>query len=352
MVVLEKEIEFKDQLSHLIGEEVCFIKKINRGLNSRVFIVGTRGDKTYVAKMYNQCSMDLRNRLNVEFSSLSFLWDEGFRNIIRPVVKDEKQFFAIYDFIEGREISQESVTKNEMDQAIDFLVRLKILSEDEKSEIFEFASEACFSLKEIIDNINFRLRRLIKLNRSDYIYSELRIFLERDFIPLFKEIKRWLQDNISNQNLSFNEKLAKRLRTLSPSDFGFHNAIQDLNGKIIFLDFEYFGWDDPAKAISDFILHPAMSLSGDQKKYFVNRIIEKFDSDEQLLTRLRNVFPLFALKWCMIFLNEFIPHERERRNFAMEENNEGYEQILKGQLSKAKKMLNQIKNSYRTFNYA
>ena len=47
-------------------------------------------------------------------------------------------------------------------------------------------------------------------------------------------------------------------RTLSPSDFGFHNALRRPDGRVVFLDLEYFGWDDPAKMISDFLLHPAL----------------------------------------------------------------------------------------------
>ena len=53
-------------------------------------------------------------------------------------------------------------------------------------------------------------------------------------------------------------ELAPQHRCLSPSDFGFHNAL--LRGRPgvpgardwVFLDFEYFGWDDPAKTVPIF----------------------------------------------------------------------------------------------------
>ena len=48
----------------------------------------------------------------------------------------------------------------------------------------------------------------------------------------------------------------QRLRVLSPSDFGFHNALRRPDGTIVFVDFEYFGWDDPAKMMADAMLHP------------------------------------------------------------------------------------------------
>ena len=47
-------------------------------------------------------------------------------------------------------------------------------------------------------------------------------------------------------------------RVVSPSDFGFHNALRTEDGRLAFLDFEYAGWDDPAKLVCDFELQPAV----------------------------------------------------------------------------------------------
>ena len=56
------------------------------------------------------------------------------------------------------------------------------------------------------------------------------------------------------------------MQVLSPSDFGFHNAILKESGDLVFLDFEYFGRDDPVKLMADFIWHPGMKLSNLQKR--------------------------------------------------------------------------------------
>ena len=52
---------------------------------------------------------------------------------------------------------------------------------------------------------------------------------------------------------------------LSPSDIGFHNTLKCRN-KIFFIDFEYFGLDDPIKITSDFIIHPGNNLKTVQMK--------------------------------------------------------------------------------------
>ena len=37
---------------------------------------------------------------------------------------------------------------------------------------------------------------------------------------------------------------------------------------LVFVDFEYFGWDDPAKTIVDFLQHPAMDMTDAQRRAF------------------------------------------------------------------------------------
>ena len=49
-----------------------------------------------------------------------------------------------------------------------------------------------------------------------------------------------------------NKSLDKEQYCISPSDFGFHNALLKSNGDIKFIDFEYAGFDDPAKITSHF----------------------------------------------------------------------------------------------------
>src|SRR5207244_2165634 len=146
-------------------------------------------------------------------------------------------------------------------------------------------------------------------------HAPLKDFLN-DFDAFWTELVRWSKAQVSRKVVSLQEAISLDQRTLSPSDFGFHNALKKKDGTIVFLDFEYFGWDDPAKMISDFILHPAMHLSEDLKKYFVRGMQKIFLPQEDLRARLRIVYPLFAMKWCLIFLNEFCSPDFSRRRFA------------------------------------
>ena len=149
--------------------------------------------------------------------------------------------------------------------------------------------------------------------------------------------------------IPWDRELPRAARVLSPSDLGFHNAVQR-DGQLVFLDFEYFGWDDPAKLICDFVLHPAMALSEPLKRRFVCEVLAACDAEAGLARRLTFCYPLYGLKWCMIFLNEFVPQDLFRRGFATQEAR-AREAIQSEQLTKAHGMLDHVERTYTHFPY-
>ena len=103
---------------------------------------------------------------------------------------------------------------------------------------------------------------------------------------------------------------------ISSSDFGFHNALRCRHGHLVFVDFEYFGWDDPVKLVCDFLLHPAMDSSTTEKGQFWEGAKELFAADPAFQERFYLFYPYYALRWCMILLNEFLPERWQRRQAA------------------------------------
>src|SRR5882672_10167941 len=81
-------------LARLLGEPVSSVERVGRGRNSRVYRVCSRsGD--YAAKFYFQKTADGRDRMQVEFDALSFLWGQGVRRIARPVRADAERQVAL-----------------------------------------------------------------------------------------------------------------------------------------------------------------------------------------------------------------------------------------------------------------
>ena len=119
---------------------------------------------------------------------------------------------------------------------------------------------------------------------------------------------------------------------------------------VVFIDFEYFGWDDPTKTISDFLLHPGMDLSHDMRQRFVCQVLNCIDASGRLTNRLAALYPLFGLKWCLILLNEFIPDSLHRLEFASGVAPDKSE-LQRAQLKKAVKLLGRVKEEYEAFPY-
>ena len=270
---------------------------IGGGGDSRIYKLGGN----YAGKSYFQ-----PNRLAVEFPAMQFMWNAGIRCIPQPIASDER--VAVYEFIEG---SRPVPTEIDIDVAVGFLFRLKQLTGD-----FGPAAEACFSVREIIANIESRFARL---SGTEVI---------REFQPLLDRVRQ-TPDSPAEERL------------LSPSDFGFHNTLRRSDGSLVFLDFEYFGWDDPAKLVCDFLLHPAMDLSDNLKRRFYQRFV----TNKKLAKRVETVYPLFGLKWITIMLNEFLPADLQRRQFARSP----ADPVT--QLEKARRMKARIEREYDHFPY-
>jgi hypothetical protein len=94
-------------------------------------------------------------------------------------------------------------------------------------------------------------------------------WLDGTFDPLYADVLAWCRAEAVRSDIPFDAELAADRRTLSPSDFGLHNAIRRPDGSLAFVDFEYFGWDDPAKTLVDFVLHPGMLVSSNLAREFV-----------------------------------------------------------------------------------
>jgi len=342
--------ELKSVFSRLLGRNVTSIESMRGGRNSQVYRLTCGSSRQYTGKVYFRHGLDDRDRLGTEFSGLQFLWENGVRCIPRPIAADRERGCAVYEYVDGKEISSPEVTNADIDYAVEFLTRLKQLGNRKGSRNLPPASEACFSVQAIVNNIGLRLNRLTAVENDEAQYRALHDFLRSDFIPSFDKVTKWCQSSLNQSGMSFDAELPYEERTLSPSDFGFHNALRRGDGQIVFLDFEYFGWDDPAKMISDFLLHPAMELPEELSRRFVSSILSRFQDHRNLDRRVEIVYPLFGLKWCLIFLNEFVPEHQLRRGFASQ-SELNISNLQAEQLSKAKRMVYRVKNEYEHFSY-
>jgi len=335
--------------SGLAGCEIVSHERIGGGRNSRVYRLTCDNSETYAGKQYFRHGSDDRDRLGVEFSGLSFLRKHGVRCIPRPVAQDSENACAVYEYIDGDRIRAEDVNDADIDFAVGFLANLRGLTAKKGSEMLPPASEACFSVHDLVRNISGRMERLGDVQDDSPSGAALRDFLDVELLPEFESAVQVCRKAAGREGLSYEAEIPRDERTLSPSDFGFHNALRR-RGEIVFVDFEYFGWDDPAKTVSDFLLHPAVNLDYKMKQRFFSGVFTAFSDCGNLRERFRIVYPLYGFKWCAILLNEFVPGHLERRDFAANDE-QNREKLLAGQLVKSRTMLKTILEHKEKFPY-
>ncbi len=336
---IAQEPDIRSLGQQLLNKQVVGHARLGKGRNSRCYQLQCAGGENYVLKFYFQSASDPRDRLGVEFKTLSFFWSNGVRCVPQAIVMDRVSKSAVYQYVPGVAVESTDLRRQDIDELVEFLGSVNRLRANAEASEFGPASESCFSMGGVIASVENRLARFDQVLSTD---KGLKDFLNSGFKPLFADVQKWVR----KANINFTQELDKNERTLSPSDVGFHNALREGRGKITFLDFEYFGWDDPAKLIADFILHPAMELSDDLKVYYVRKVLRLFPEQEMLKERTALAYPLFGLKWCLILLNEFLREDLQRRHFA---SRGAYDPaaVREEQLEKARNMQQKIRSTYQ-----
>jgi len=161
--------------------------------------------------------------------------------------------------------------------------------------------------------------------------------VESELVPAWREVRAGLEDVSRSEPACFDVPLDAADRCLSPSDFGFHNALLEENGRLCFLDFEYAGWDDPAKLICDFLCQPDCPVPRECLSVATECLARHLRDREWFERRIDYLMPLYRIKWCCILLNEFVETDSDRRRFALGHDVEP--SLKKTQLAKARDML-------------
>jgi hypothetical protein len=298
--------------------------------NNRVFTLHCDGE-TLVLKWYFHDPTDTRDRLGAEYAFLEHAWTVGLRCIPQPLGKDLSTHLALYEFVEGYKLEANQVDESAMRQAAQFLALLNGPQSRAAATALPEASEACFSVAAHFEMVDARLARLVYMPVESDVDRAAAEFVSQ-LTSYWSGTKVRLLEDCAALGLSPDATLPAGHRCLSPSDFGFHNALVRPDGSLCFIDFEYSGWDDPAKAVGDFFSHPGVAVPHAQFEPFLAQALAPFELAHTMAARVRLLEPISKVKWCCIILNEFLPAAARRRNFA----NPGNDEIARKQLQLAK----------------
>lgn len=297
-----------------IDANTIALEPCDGGGNNRVFVVRA-GERSFVAKWYFTHPADTRDRLGAELAFVRYAKRLGLACVPQPVSCDPTRHVALYEFVDSRRVRPEEVGEGQVEQAARFLEALNTPAARELAGNLPRASEACFSLVEHFAMLDRRIERLAGIDPGTKIHRAALGFVAR-LRAAWPALRERLTRASAAEGMSAVEPLDQGMRCMSPSDFGFHNALVRPSGELCFLDFEYAGWDDPAKTVGDFFSQPAIPVPMRFFERFLVAATSFAPRPEELAARARLLLPLFQLKWCCIMLNDFLPVSRERRRFS------------------------------------
>jgi Phosphotransferase enzyme family len=272
--------------------------------NNRVFIADS-GERRAVVKWYFRGPASTRDRMESEWRMLTYAGAAGVESTPRPYARDEVRGLVLMEWIDGKKLAPQQIGSHEVGAAADFLRQLSCLDSRSRGADLPDAAEACFTTTAHFDVMQRRLDRLRFSPRSDVERHAARLLDEmRRF---WSDIRPVIADELKRLGIDPQKLIPRSQQCVSPADFGFHNALMQPDGRLRFFDFEYAGWDDPAKTLCDFFLAPATPVPFTYWDEFASRAFADWPPDAAIRERASVLMPLFALKWCCIMLNPFVP---------------------------------------------
>ena len=284
------------------------IEPVGNGRNSRVERI-SNGDGEWILKRYFAPGAQTRDRLAVEYGFLEYLQASGVADVARPLGCDRASHFAIYTKLPGRRV--DTITDDHIAQAARFIAAINRDASSAQAHAQALAlpraADACATLGDHLGLVSARLSQFAEMPATTDLEHQVRDWIATRLVPASAAIERSLRAHASAAD--------RIVPILSPSDFGFHNVLDD-NGHLSFVDFEYAGWDDPAKLACDFLCQPEIPVSAAHGMQFVDMLAHSVAPGTALVERVALLLPVHRLKWCCILLNEFRAEHRARRLHA------------------------------------
>lgn len=274
----------------LLGHAPTRVGRIKGGRNSEVWRIDTP-DGRYALKRYIRS--DAAERLGRETAALRFLERHGVETVPRVAATDAESGIILMSWLPGEPVCNAS--EKDILTCADFLALLRDLSRTPDAATLPDAKDPCRSAAVILAQVDARIAKFAGPARCD---PRLRHFFETEVAP-----RRHALADLPSR---YPQEFSRKFRTLTTADFCVHNAMRAAMGQLSFLDFEYFGWEDPAKAAADFLLHPGMDLPPRLLSVFAGRMHALFGDERGFAQRLAALLPAYELRWGLIMLNPIL----------------------------------------------
>jgi hypothetical protein len=309
----EEQKPSEQVLSRLLTESPKEIRSVSGGANNRVWEVKTLQGK-YLLKEYFRSPEDSRDRFASEKAFYTHAQHKAPEKVPQVQAWDPEGEAGLFFWLEGRKLTDPEVTGARVQEALEFFAALNRAPHPAPSDL-PAAAESAWTVYEHLNLVSRRIDQLQQISGTDSEAQEARHLVQEEVIPAWERILK-----ITNRVWPEKGRGTHRATAcVSPSDFGFHNSLLVGDGRLRFFDFEYAGWDDPAKMAADFFCQPRIPAPASEFPRVVALLAELFPQDAEVADRATSLWPVYRMKWICIMLNEFLPAGKTRRGFSLGE---------------------------------
>lgn len=286
------------------------VEPLPNGGNNQLFVISPTAEATtskkVVAKLYNpdsfaRSSRDLweemrgsllndlaampepevpRGRQRIEDEALCYLEQLGMTHVPRLLAHDTHAGVSVHSFVEGTQKPAAAFTDRDMRAAIDFVTGLQQFS---FTSATDFTGQVVFELADAPPRRHtFRKHLALTRERLGSVTDELAAhetaLSAYSSIPAYsfpsplpEQMITYLHDNeifarCAEYDTELRNLYQAQLKTFVPreqfrlchEDLGPHNMLFAEDGALNVVDFELFGWNDPAYAVASMLCHNRM----------------------------------------------------------------------------------------------
>lgn len=307
--------------------------QLNGGINNRVYRCG-EGSARWVIKDYLAIEQGERDRMQAEVMFLTYAAKVASQYVPELIHVDFQHRCVVLEHIDGTSYHEGvAPSPDDIKAAVDFFRLLNSATKEARQVCQLNAAEGFLQLTDHIENVRERLSRM----STDHLPQKAK--------KQAVELIQWVQDATERASILILESISNgtvansinpEQRCISPSDFGFHNAIRTRSG-VKFFDFEFAGWDDPAKTIVDFRLQPEIPVNIWPSPLLLEVSLE---FRELISSRIEIMYQVQKLKWVCIIANILDPSRFKR--LLDTKNISNLDEFLIDRIQKATSMLSKF----------
>src|SRR5580658_95916 len=300
-------------LRRALGSSPRDVEPMLDGGNARLRRVRDADGGCRVVKAY---ARDGRDRARREHDALRWMRGAGVDEVPSALFVDEATEVAVLQHLEGSRPGPGADVDSLAERCADFVLRLAALGRTAPPGSFGLAADARIRLGDYARAVERRLTRVVQGSRANPAAREL---VSNEVEPIARTALSSFARAVKTLGLDLERELPDRERIPSPSDFGLHNVLLDKHNRVWFLDFEYFGWDDPAKLMADFLHTMAHDVEPAKRSRFVELVVAGLPEGLAAASRLEAIDHLVGVEWILIVLNVLDPAAHSKAAGALVE---------------------------------